>query len=154
MESNSRMPGAVLIVDIMKERLLKRFSHWEQASGEDYLEGDTNVLVESVKDDLEKLYNTKRGTVLIDDNFGMPDFSYMLNGYAAPDANAILQQLHLQAKNYEPRLQALHITYVEQKAFPGKLQFNINAKLRLKEQETPFHVMALLSDDGSVELSI
>ena len=154
MVSNSKMPGAVSVVNAMKERLLKRFSQWEQAAGEDFVEADVNDLVESVRDDLEKLFNTKRGTVLIDDNFGMPDFSYMLNGYAAPDVGAIFQQLHLQAKSYESRLQALRVTFVEQNKFPGKLQFDINAKLNHREQDVPFHASALLSDDGSVELII
>jgi type VI secretion system protein len=137
----------------MKERLLKRMSQWEEAAGNDYTEADSSELMESIKDDLEKLFNTKRGTVLIDDDYGLPDFSYMLNGYTAPDVGQILQQLHLQAKEYEPRLQALHVKYVEKNALPGKLKFQLSAKLMFKEQEFPFSVSALLSDDGSIELS-
>ena len=137
----------------MKQRLLKRVSQWEQSSEASFDEVDSNALIESIKDDLEKLYNTKRGTVLIDENFGIPDFSYMLSGYTAPDVGAILQQLHLQTKQYEPRLNAVHVTYVEQSKFPGKLQFQIMAKLKIKENDLPFNVNALLSDDGSVSLS-
>jgi type VI secretion system protein len=137
----------------MKERLLKRFSQWEDSMEVSFDEVDTNALMASIKDDLEKLYNTKRGTVLIDDNFGLPDFSQMLNGYAAPDVGSILQQLHLQTRQYEPRLHAVHVTYVDQKKYPGKLQFNISAKLKVKEHEIPFNVNALLSDDGSVVLN-
>ena len=137
----------------MKARLLKRFSRWEEAANADLEELDTHGLVESIRDDLEKLYNTKRGTVLIDEEFGIPDFSYMLSGYSSPDVGVILQQLHLQTKKYEPRLHAVQVMYVEQNKFPGKLQFQINAKLKIKEQETPFSVNALLSDDGSVNLS-
>jgi len=137
----------------MKERLLKRFSQWEESNEVSFDDVDQNVLLESIKDDLEKLYNTKRGTVLIDENFGIPDFSYMLSGYSSPDVGAILQQLHLQTKQYEPRLSAVHVNYVEQNKFPGKLQFQISAKLKIKEVEVPFNVFALLSDDGSVSLN-
>ena len=137
----------------MKERLLKRFSQWEESNEASFDEADAGSLIESIRDDLEKLYNTKRGTVLIDENFGIPDFSYMLSGYTTPDVGAILQQLHLQTKQYEPRLSALNVTYVEQKKFPGKLQFQITAKLRVKENDMPFNVFALLSDDGSVSLT-
>jgi len=138
----------------MKERLLKRFSQWEQATEVSFDEVDANTLMESIRDDLEKLYNTKRGTVLIDENFGIPDFSYMLSGYTAPDVGAIMQQIHLQTKQYEPRLHALHVSYVEQNKFPGKLQFQITAKLKVKENDMPFNVHALLSDDGSVTLGV
>lgn len=137
----------------MKERLLKRLSQWEQANGEDYAEPDSGAIIESMRDDLEKLFNTKRGTVLVDDNYGFPDFSHMLNGYTAPDVGAILQQLHLQAKQYEPRLQSLQVKYVEQKKNPGKLQFQINAKIISKTQEVPLNITALLSDDGSIVLN-
>jgi len=137
----------------MKERLLKRISQWEESTEVNFEDVDANTLMESIKDDLEKLYNTKRGTVLIDDNFGMPDFSYMLSGYSSPDIGLILQQIHLQTKQYEPRLHALHVTYVEQNKYPGKLQFQITAKLKVKEHDMPFNVYALLSDDGGVSLN-
>lgn len=150
---NLRMRGAAWRADLMKERLLKRISAWEESTDVNSYEVDINALVESIKDDLEKLYNTKRGTVLIDDNFGIPDFSYMLNGYSAPDVGSILKQLHLQTKKYEPRLQAMHVTFVEQNKFPGKLQFQINAEIKIKEQVVAFSVNALLSDDGSVNLN-
>jgi type VI secretion system protein len=137
----------------MKERLLKRFSRWEESSDASFDEVDANTLIESIRDDLEKLYNTKRGTVLIDESFGIPDFSYMLSGYTTPDVGAILQQIHLQTKQYEPRLHALQVSYVEQNKFPGKLQFQITAKLNIRDIDQPFNVFALLSDDGSVSLS-
>lgn len=138
---------------MMRERLLKRFSRWEEPTAAGFEEADTNALIESIKDDLEKLYNTKRGTVLIDEDFGIPDFSYMLNGYSAPDVGQILQQLHLQTKKYEPRLEALQVKFVEQNKFPGKLQFLISAKVNVNERELPVSVNAFLSDDGSVSLS-
>jgi type VI secretion system protein len=137
----------------MKDRLLKRISRWEQLESIDHDDIDANTFIESIRDDLEKLYNTRRGTVLIDENFGLPDFSHMLNGYAAPDTLAILQQLHLQAKNYEQRLQSLHVKYVEQSKYPGKLQFQVTANVNYKGQDIPFNAFALLSDDGSISLN-
>lgn len=137
----------------MKERLLKRFSRWEESTHAGFEEVDSNALVESIKDDLEKIYNTKRGTVLIDEEFGLPDFSHMLNGYTAPDVGYILQQLLLQTKKNEPRLNSLQVKYIEQDKFPGKLQFQIIAKLTNNDRELPFTVNAFLSDDGSIKLS-
>ncbi|MCP4075387.1 MAG: type VI secretion system baseplate subunit TssE [Gammaproteobacteria bacterium] len=137
----------------MKERLLKRFSRWEEAGQASFEESDINALLESIRDDLEKIYNTRRGTVLIDEEFGLPDFSYMLNGYSAPDAGLILQQLLLQTKRYEPRLDALQVKYVEQKKYPGKLQFQLSARIKINDRELPFSINAYLSDDGSVSLT-
>ncbi len=137
----------------MKERLLKRFTRWEESTEAGFEEADSNALLESIKDDLEKIYNTKRGTVLIDEDFGIPDFSHMLNGYTAPDVGYILQQLLLQTKKNEPRLNSLQVKYIEQNKFPDKLQFQITAKLTNNERELPFNVNAFLSDDGSIKLN-
>lgn len=136
----------------MKERLLKRMSRWEQSSNTEHDDIDANALIDSIRDDVEKLLNTRRGTVLIDEDFGLPDFSHMLNGYSAPDANSILQQMHLQIKRYEPRIQGMHVRYVDQSRYPGKLQFQITARVDHKGQEIPFSAVALLSDDGSVSV--
>ena len=136
----------------MKDRLLKRMSRWEQSQNIEHDDIDTNALVDSIRDDVEKLLNTKRGTVLIDDDFGLPDFSHMLNGYSAPDANSILQQIHLQIKRYEPRIQGMHVKYIEQSRYAGKLQFQITARINYKGQEVPFNAVALLSDDGSISV--
>jgi type VI secretion system lysozyme-like protein len=136
----------------MKQRLLKRISHWEQAGDLGAEEADVDLLLDSITDDLEKLYNTRRGTVLIDEAFGMPDFSHLMNGYSAPDLGGILQQIYLQAKQYEPRLSALQVKPVDPSRYPGRLQFVINARVRTREQDLPYSVNALLADDGSVEL--
>ena len=136
----------------MKERLLKRMSKWEQTEVVEHDDLDVNTLIDSIRDDLGKLYNTKRGTVLIDEKFGLPDFSHMLNGYSAPDTGAILQQLHLLTKQYETRLNAINVKFVEQSKYPGKLQFQVSAKFNYKDQEVPFSAFALLSDDGSVSI--
>lgn len=137
----------------MKDRLLKRMSRWEQSQNVDHDDVDTATLVDSIRDDLEKLFNTKRGTVLIDESFGLPDFSHMLNGYSAPDSGSILQQMHLQVKKYESRLEGLQVRFMDQNAKPGKLQFQLTARFNYKGQEVPFNAVAVLSDDGSVSVS-
>ncbi len=137
----------------MKPRLLQRISQWEQAALLD--DGDSEALsdVEMIRQDLEKIYNTRKGTVLIDDDFGLPDFSAMLNGYSAPDVNVIVQQLYFQARRYEPRLSGVQVKFVEQDRHPGQLEFHINGVLTEGEQKSSISLNALLCDDGSVNLS-
>lgn len=137
----------------MKERFLKRMSKWEQSNVVEYDDLDVNTLIDSIRDDLEKLYNTKRGTVLIDKNFGLPDFSHMLNGYSAPDTTLILQQIHLQTKQYEQRLNNVQVKFEEQSKYPGKLQFQVTANFDYKNQKVAFNALALLSGDGSVSIN-
>ena len=76
----------------MKPRLLKRIKQWGESGAISASEIDVNEMMESVRDDLEKLFNTRRGTVLIDEDYGLPDFTHMMNGYAAPDVDEIERQ--------------------------------------------------------------
>ncbi len=137
----------------MTIRLLQRISQWERAALAD--DGDEESIgdVEEIRQHLEKIYNTRKGTVLIDDDFGLPDFSAMLNGYSAPDVNAIVQQLYFQAKNYEPRLGAVQVKFIEQDRNPGQLQFQLNAVIEQQQQKTSLLWNAWLADDGSVNLT-
>ena len=138
---------------MVRARVLHRISQWERAELAD--DGEQAVLgdVEEIRQHLEKIYNTRKGTVLIDDDFGLPDFSAMLNGYSAPDVNAIVQQLYFQARHYEPRLGSVQVKFVEQNRHPGQLQFHINGVLAEGEQKSAVSLSALLGDDGSVNLT-
>ncbi len=120
---------------------------------ERYGEPEKQSYAEIIRQDLEKIYNTRKGTVLIDEDFGLPDFSAMMNGYSTPDINSVVQQLYFQARNYEPRLSAVQVKFIEQQRHPGKLAFQINAVMDQDEQKTSISINALLCDDGSVDLS-
>ena len=73
----------------MKERLLKRINQWASSTTSEIREPDINEMMSSIQDDLEKIFNTRRGTVLIDDEYGMPDFSYLMSGYVSPDTDQV-----------------------------------------------------------------
>ena len=77
----------------MKLRLLKRIREWEQSGRISASDADVSDVIDSLRDDLEKLLNTRRGTVLIDNDYGLPDFTHLMNGYAAPDVDEIERAL-------------------------------------------------------------
>lgn len=138
----------------MKLRLLKRIKSWEQAGLVSASDVDTNEIMESVCDDLEKLFNTRRGTVLIDQNYGLPDFTHLMNSYAAPDVAEIERYLLQQVRQYETRLLSTNLVYQQ----PGKssigVKFILNALFEHKNQDINLEANILFNDNGSISVSL
>ncbi len=138
----------------MKLRLLKRIKSWEEAGEVSASNADINEVMESVRDDLEKLFNTRRGTVLVDTEFGLPDFSHLMNGYAAPDISEIQQNMQKQISTYEKRLQNILIVPQESKSNDIVIRFGLTAVFNHKNQEHVLSTNIVISDNGSVAVSL
>lgn len=137
----------------MKDRLLKRFNRWATSTTGEIREPDANELMSSMQDDLEKMFNTRRGTVLIDDEYGLPDFSYLMNGYDAPDTEQIKQSIMDTIRKYDKRLQGIGVRDNTESTTQDALGFVITAVMRHKNQDLPFRLNALIRGDGSIDLS-
>ncbi len=138
----------------MKQRLLKRIKAWEEAGAISASEIDVNERMESLRDDLEKLFNTRRGTVLVDDEYGLPDFTHLMNGYAAPDVDELQRSLLQQVRQYEARLSSVSLNYEEQGKMKMSLRFLLSAMFRHKNQESNLAATVQFNDNGSVSVSL
>ena len=133
----------------MQQRLLKRFNHWEDENASAV---DATPMVESLRDDIEKLFNTRQGTVLIDDTYGMDDFSFMFNSYAVPDINQINIALIKQCLKYETRMSNLQINANVEQSKQAVLSFQMNAKIQFNHEDIPISFVIELNDDGSISV--
>ena len=138
----------------MKLRLLKRIRNWEESAVVSASEADIDDVMESVRDDLEKLFNTRRGTVLIDDDFGLPDFSQLMNGYSAPDVDQILRDLSQQVRQYEQRLSTVNFQAQDAGRNAINLSFGMSAMLQHKQQDINFRATVQFADNGSVSVNL
>ena len=138
----------------MQPRLLKRFKSWEEAGVVSSSDIDANEVMESLLDDLEKIFNTRRGTVLIDENYGLPDFTHLMNGYAAPDINEMERDLLYQLRHYETRLTAVSMAYQQSGKSSSSLKFGLNAQFRHKNQDLNLVATVHFNDNSSVSVSL
>jgi len=134
----------------MKLRLLKRFKSWEEGGQVSASEVEINEVMESMRDDLEKLFNTRRGTVLIDPNFGLPDFTHLMNGYSVPDVEEIQRDILQQVRDYDRRLMKLDVVTKDAKAPENSLGFGLTAIFDHKNQEQTITATISIKDNGSV----
>jgi type VI secretion system lysozyme-like protein len=138
----------------MKLRLLKRIRNWEQAEVVSASDADVDEVMESMRDDLEKLFNTRRGTVLTDEEYGLPDFSQLMNGYAAPDVEEIERDLLQQLRQYEMRLSTIAFEYQQGKRSTTSLNFGLSAMLQHKQQDINFRASVQFADNGTIRVSL
>ncbi len=138
----------------MKPRLLKRIRNWEEAGVVSASDVDVNEMMESLRDDLEKLLNTRRGTVLVDHDYGLPDFTYLMNGYAAPDIDEIQRDLLYQIKQYETRLDSISLSFHQPDNRATSVMFGLDAKFQHRNQPIDFIATVQFTDNGSVRVSL
>ena len=136
------------------ERLLKRVRRWSDSYLEEGPEVDVDAMIKSVLDDLSKIYNTRQGTVLLDSNFGLPDFTSLMNTMSPPEIEKLTRAFLLTTTKYEPRLKNLTIRFNKQDGDLGLMRFSVSSKLSFKDQVYPLNFDALLQGDGSVLLQI
>lgn len=117
-------------------------------------EADITDLQESMRDDIEKLLNTRRGTVLVDEDFGLPDFTHLMNGYAAPDLEAIERDVLQQIKQYETRLSMVSLSLRESRGKTATIEFGLNARFQHRDQAQDFVATVNFADNGSIGVSL
>ena len=107
-----------------------------------------------MRDDLEKLLNTRKGTVLIDPNFGLPDFTHLMNGYSVPDVDEIERDILQQIRDYDRRLSKLMVRAQDDRATGNSLGFGLTAVFDHKNQEQTLSAIISIKDNGSVGVSL
>lgn len=132
-----------------KERLLKRIAMWAK-SEESMIESDLIILKNAVLEDLDKLYNTQRGTVLTDENFGLPNFTNLINGFSPPELGRITLALHDMTQKYEMRLKNIFVEEIPREDNMGLLKFVIKGDLQYRGQPASVSYLVVLQGDGSV----
>lgn len=137
----------------MKERLLKRIRRWNTEEQSSISDIDGSELIESVKNDLELLLNTRRGTVLIDPNMGLADLTHLTNGYSLPDVEELKMDVMQQIKRYEPRLSSVDVRFVGDQTAQIQLAFSLTASLNQEKQSIPFSVRLLMNENGSTSVT-
>jgi len=111
-----------------EERLLERIHnlelHPERREG-----NDPTRQVHSVLRHLQRILNTRQGSVPIADDFGMPDFTDLPGSFstgATHDMERILKQV---INTYEPRLRKVRILFDTRQDDLLALRFKVEAEL-------------------------
>ena len=104
-----------------------------------------------IKFSVERILNTRRGSVPIADDFGVPDFTDFKTGL--PDSLRDIERLIRHTiQKYEPRLKRVQVKFVPQEDELLSVSFQIVARLALDDQQAPVMFESHIDSEGRVKI--
>ncbi|BCE02871.1 type VI secretion system baseplate subunit TssE [Marinicellulosiphila megalodicopiae] len=137
-----------------KERLLKRIRKWSLHDGRTLSNVDFATYMSSLFADLSQVYNTRKGTVLLDNQFGIDDFTSLMSSMSPPEIEKLSQSFMQLTAQYETRLKNAVIKYEFREQDMGVIRFVATGKVLFQDSLTNVKFYILLVGDGSVAIEL
>ena len=132
-------------------RLLERVARWESGT-ERHGAAGASLLIDSVIAHLRCILNTRQGSVPLDPDFGVPDFTNLAGGLSAGSVRDIEVAIRQVILRYEPRLRAPLVTLRADPADPMSLRFDVDGRLDVDGQEIPLQLSTIVGSNGKVSV--
>jgi type VI secretion system protein len=131
-----------------EERLIQRIRTWKKTP--DRRDGeDPKRLIHSIVRHLERILNTRRGSVGIAHDYGIPDLTDFRSGF--PDSVRDLEMtIRDTIQKFEPRLKSVRVKFIPQDVNMLTVTFQIIAQLALEDEKTPVILESMMGSDGKV----
>lgn len=139
-------------VTVRERRLLERISSWEDGE-ERTREVRVDILVRSVMDHLVRLLNTRRGSVQIDSQFGVPDFTNLAGGMAAGSTQEIEEEIRHMVVRYEPRIKSPRVRLDREGTDVLSIRFTLDGTLDVDDSEVPLKIATTIAASGKIDIS-
>lgn len=111
-----------------EERLLERIRNMA-IDPERRETNDPAGRVRSIMSHLQRILNTKQGSVPIAEDYGMPDFTDLPSAFSTESTHEVERVLRAVILKYEPRLQRVKISFEPQKDDILSLRFKVEAQM-------------------------
>ncbi len=136
---------------MMNRRLLERIRNLDMEDQE--LESDdTASEVRAILEHLQGLLNTRQGTVLIDDGYGMPDIFFTQGTSFHDNSQSMVQLLTETIRKYEPRLRNVTVKMKPRMNELLEQHFTVQATLA-RDETARFEFNAVVSSEGKIRTS-
>ena len=136
---------------MQEERLLRRIRSWERDPQRRARE-DPHRIIDSVREHLQKILNTRQGSAMIGEDYGLPDFVEMLRDY--PDSLRDFERsIRSTIQSYEPRLTMVRVRLMTNEEDPLTLRFQVSAKLVSPDRKTAVVLESSVDQDGKVSIT-
>lgn len=132
------------------ERLLERIYNVEK--NPDRREGyDPARQINSILNHLQRVLNSKQGSVPIADDYGIPDFTDMPGAYSSGASHEMERIIRHVIEKYEPRLTRVRASLVTQEEDVLALLFEIDARLAT-EENIPVTFQTVVNAGGKISI--
>ena len=114
---------------------------------------DEERVVQSVIEYVSKILNTRRGSTVLNENFGIPDFTNNGEGFSRDDIPMMETEIAEFISRYEPRLKNIQVSFLDDPASPLQIAFTMNAELYMTKDTMPIHLVTRMDPLGKVTVS-
>jgi type VI secretion system protein len=135
-----------------EERLLERIARWGSGDEEGREVASGDLLLESVVRHLQRILNTRQGSVPIDPEFGVPDFTNLAGSYNAAFGGQIEQDIRKLIERYEPRLKSPRLKLREERADALSLSFELTGSVVMGGREVPVRLATNVGSQGRIRV--
>ncbi len=133
-----------------EERLLERIRAWQAEPGR-RTRGDSRRAIDSVLGHLQRILNTRQGSVPIGEDYGVPDFTDLVQVY--PDGVRDFEKSIRQTiQKYEPRLKSVRVYFLPPDEDVLSVRFQITGKLATEDHKDPVRFESEMGSDGKVSI--
>lgn len=112
------------------------------------------VLTQSILQHLQRILNTRRGSVPTDADFGVPDFTNLAGSFATGETSQIIENMTRMIARYEPRLKSPRILIAEGAQEVLSLSFSLDGMVAIDDRDIPVKLVTRVSSDGRVSLAM
>jgi type VI secretion system protein len=130
-------------------RLFDKLSAYDLSDDQRRQQKLKNLTLNSIRQYLINLLNTSRGSVPIDPNFGVPNFSSGPGYDQAMPSDKVAKIILEQITNYEPRLNGTKVEVGNSSADNLSMEISILANIIIDEKKRMINISGLLLADGS-----
>jgi len=109
------------------------------------------MIISSIHRHLQKVLNTRQGSVPIADDYGIPDMTDFMSSYPESLRN-LEKSIRQTIQKFEPRLKGVRVSFVQDNEDLLSLSFKIIAQLALEKEKNPIIFESQIDADGKVEL--
>lgn len=137
-----------------EERLTQRIRNLERKNQGGINTGDLSYVVNSIISHLQRILNTRQGSVPIADDYGMPDFTNYQGMGITEQAKDIADIIKNMIMKYEPRLGNAQVTYEPDKDDMLSLRFKLQTEIiHIRDEPVIVEMETVISSEGKVRIT-
>jgi type VI secretion system protein len=138
------------------QRLLERIGNL----GEDPTrlgQDEKSVLFASILAYLNRILNTRQGSVQTDPDFGVPHYSSMAARFST-DATGTIAEMEAAVRttiaNYEPRLANVHVRMLDKAEFDITMTMELGAEMKMEPEPVPVSFKVTVTPSGRIDVYV
>ena len=111
-------------------------------------------VLHSVANYVGKILNTRKGSTVLDENFGIPDFTNAGLAFSKEDMPRVEHDIATFIERCEPRLKHVEVHFTPDQTTPFQMVFSLNAQLHYSGEDVfPVHLVTRVDPLGKVTVS-